>query len=105
MDISNLIDVSKSEKELFDNIDKKISIKFEKQKKTTRTIINGLDYFLNLEQIKLFSNKIKKKLGTGCIETKLDDGTTEIGFNGNHIMVLKKILMEELKIDKDLIKC
>jgi hypothetical protein len=105
MDISNLIDFDKKEKELFDNIDKKVSLKFEKQKKTNRTMINGLHYFLNPEEIKSFGNKIKKRLGTGCIEKILDDGYIEIGFNGNHILILKKILMEDLKIEKDRIKC
>ena len=106
MDISNILENEKSkEKELFDNIDKRIVMRFEKQKKTTRTIINGLHYFLNPDEIKKFCVNIKKKLGTGCIETVTDDKTLEYGFNGNHILTLKKIFIEELNIDKSKIKC
>jgi hypothetical protein len=105
MDITNIIENDKiKEKELFDNIDKKLTLRFEKQKKTTRTLITGLYYFFDKDEIKKFINSMKKRLGTGGIEVLLENGTTEIGFNGNHILTLKKIFIDEFKIDKDKIK-
>lgn len=101
MDLSNLELGKDCDKELFDNIDKKIKLRFEKQKKTSRTLIEGLHYFFTSEETDVFCQKMKKKLGTSCLKTILPDGTTEIGFNGDHRMTLKKLFIEELHIDKD----
>jgi translation initiation factor 1 (eIF-1/SUI1) len=101
MDLSTLFS-SEKEKYMFDEIDKKIVIRFEKQKKTTRTLITGLHYFYSEKEIEKFIKTYKVKLGTGSLKTMLDDDTCEIGFNGNHINTIKSDLIKN-GIDKKLI--
>lgn len=98
MDLSTLFDCVK-EKDMFDEIDKKITIRFEKQKKTSRTLITGLHYFYSEKEIEKFIKTYKAKLGTGSLKTVLPDGYLEIGFNGNHINTIKTDLIKN-GIDK-----
>ena len=93
MDLSTLFDTVK-EKDMFDEIDKKIIIRFEKQKKTSRTLITGLHYFFTNKEIEKLMKTYMKKLGTGSLKTILDDGCVEIGFNGNHINTIKDDLIK-----------
>ena len=101
MDLSTLFDPVK-EKDMFDEIDKKIVFRFEKQKKTSRTLITGLHYFFTEKEIEKFMKTYMKKLGTSSIKTILDDGFAEIGFSGNHINTIKTDLIKN-GIDKKFI--
>lgn len=62
MDLSNLELGKDCDKELFDNIDKKIKLRFEKQKKTSRTLIEGLHYFFYIRRNRCVLSKDEKKI-------------------------------------------
>jgi IS5 family transposase len=100
--------------DIFKQIDKRITIRFMKEKRTTRTYIEGLEDFLSEETIGELIKKIKK-LGTSYLkrteEESEDDkkiktkktSTPAIahGFNGDHKLKIIKILTEDYKIPKD----
>ncbi len=99
MDISTLGQKSN----LFVQLDKHVTLKFLKEVKTSRTYIGGLGDFMTNEQIEIFTKQLKKKLGAG-MNTKLVNGKTEYGFQGNHIDSIKKILLSETEIPEEKIK-
>jgi translation initiation factor 1 (eIF-1/SUI1) len=92
---------------LFTEIDKKITIKFLKETKTSRTYIEGLSDFLTNDEILSFSKVLKKKLGAGMVvkEIKNDKDVNnvkfEYGFQGNHTERVKAIMLEETKIPEN----
>ncbi len=100
--------------DIFKQIDKRVTIRFLKEKRTTRTYIEGLEDFLTEEQINDLIKKIKK-LGTSYLKrtdeeteddkkTKTKKSTTPAiahGFNGDHKTKIIKILMEDYKIAKE----
>ena len=103
-----------STEEIFRQIDKRITIRFLKEKRTTRTYIEGLEDFISEDQINELIKKIKK-LGTSYLkrtdEDTEDDKKTKTkksstsyiahGFNGDHKTKIIKFLMEDYKIPKD----
>lgn len=84
-----------------DEINKKIEIKYIKQKKENRTYITGLDIFMTDEKERVDLIKtLKKALGASSV-TKIENDKEIIGFSGNHIEKVKKYFIEKLKIPKD----
>lgn len=88
----NVVDISKE-------IDKKVTIKFLKEKKTSRTYIQGIDGFLQQEKIDEMVKDLKKKLGTGLF--KNENG---YGFQGDHRDNIKKYLLSNTTIPDAKIK-
>jgi translation initiation factor 1 (eIF-1/SUI1) len=100
--------------DIFKQIDKRVTIRFLKEKRTTRTYIEGLEDFLSEEQINELIKKIKK-LGTSYLKRTDEDSDEEKknktkksatpviahGFNGDHKTKIIKILTEEYKIPKE----
>lgn len=88
---------------IFEDEDKKIILKFFKEKKTSRTYIYGLHDFMTDEEVVKFVMYLKKKLGTGIIK-KENDGIIEYGFQGDHKERIKKILISDTSIPEEKIK-
>ncbi len=98
MDINDEI----NNKFILSEIDKKIIIKFIKEKKTSRTYIFGLEDFVNdINDRKKFMTDIKKLLGTAGIFKKENNMHECIGFNGNHIQSIREFIMYRFKIPSD----
>lgn len=97
-----------SQQDLLNLIDRRIKLRFLKEKKASRTYIEGLDKFFNECCIKDMIKKIQKKLSTGY-NANLDASGNIVshGFNGDHKERIKKILIEEYNIpaDKIIMSC
>jgi translation initiation factor 1 (eIF-1/SUI1) len=102
VDISN-INLDSKDKCALEKIDRHIYIKFFREKKTSRTYILGLSDFMDGPTANKFANGLKKKLGTGMIETE-QDGKISYGFQGDHIAKIKEFLITDAKIPKEKIK-
>jgi translation initiation factor 1 (eIF-1/SUI1) len=103
-----------STEDIFRQIDKRITIRFLKEKRTTRTYIEGLEDFISEEQINDLIKKIKK-LGTSYLKrtdedieddkkTKTKKSSTPYiahGFNGDHKTKIIKFLTEDYNIPKE----
>lgn len=82
----------------FKDVDRKITIRLIKEKRSMRSYIEGLEDFMTEEQIEIFRNQLKKKLGTGSTEKELQENKRKYkiyGFNGDHRETLKLFLMEK----------
>ena len=90
-----------SQADILSEIDKKIRLRFLKEKKTSRTYIEGLEKFFNQEEIKLMTNLIKKKLSTGYCTKENEKGDIAHGYNGEHKERIKKILSTEYNVPED----
>lgn len=106
MDIStfsNIKNIDDEKTKVYFEIDKKIKLKFLKEKRTTRTYISGLEHFFTAEEIEKLTNSLKKKLATGIIKKNKEDSENEFeyGFNGDHINRIKNILINDLNIESD----
>ena len=95
--------------DIFKQIDKRVTLRFMKEKKTSRTYIEGLEDFLSEDQINEIIKKIKK-FGTSYLKRTDEDGEDKTskkpvaiahGFNGDHKTKIIKMLTEEYKIPKD----
>lgn len=84
-------------------IDKQVQIKFMKEKKTSRTYIIGLCDFLEGDKLIKFVNGLKKRLGTGMVESE-QNGKIVYGFQGDHRNTIEGIIVSELQIPKTKIK-
>lgn len=85
-------------------IDKHIEIKFLKEGRRNKTYIYGLsDYIDGEKELQKCIEKLQKRLGTSLIEEE-KDGKKFYGFGGDHVNILKKFAIDELKIPKDKIK-
>lgn len=103
MDVSNI----GQKVNLFTEIDKKITIKYLKEVRTSRTYITGMSDFLSQEEISSFVKILKKKLGAGMLSKKIEVDKVEkveYGFQGNHMERIKKIMLEETNIPEEKIK-
>ena len=118
MDISNLSE-NKFNSILY--IDRKISLQFLKEKKSTVTYVMGMCDFIDNDELELFIKKLKKALGTSCRceyeitnkeiinpETQEKEiikykKITRCGFNGDNRDRISKILQER-GISKDKIQ-
>jgi translation initiation factor 1 (eIF-1/SUI1) len=91
-----------SQEDLLNLIDRRIKLRFLKEKKASRTYIEGLDKFFEPTFIKEMVKKIQKKLSTGYNSNSDEAGNIiSHGFNGDHKERLKKILIEEYNIPSD----
>lgn len=97
------ISTLKTENTILNDIDKKITLKFFKEKKTSRTYIEGLEDFINQKEIIKLVTSLKKKLGTGMLEKDIDNKKV-YGFQGDHRDRIRNILITEIKIAGDRIK-
>jgi translation initiation factor 1 (eIF-1/SUI1) len=84
-------------------IDKMITIKWRKEKRTSRTYLTGLEGFTDIiGDIPKFCSKIKKTMGTGAIVIE-EDGVKMYGFQGQLTDRLYNVLLE-IGINKSKIK-
>lgn len=90
---------------VLDEINKKIEIKFFKEKKTSRTYIEGLEGFISEKQTRdEIAKELRIALGTAScikpleIDGKTIDGKEMIGFNGNHVDQIIKYLVTKRNI-------
>ena len=107
--------------DILKEIDKRIKLRFLKEKRTSRTYIEGLEQFFTEDQIKDMVQKIKKKLSTSYFkrtdededsddENKKKTVTKQVkqkaiqiahGFSGDHKERIIKILTEEYNIPRE----
>lgn len=99
MDITN---IGKKKVQL-NGIDKKIVLKYVKEKRTSRTYIIGLGDFVAEDKIDEILRQLQKMLASGMNSVKNGD-KYEYGFNGEHIERIKNYLMKEIKIPENQIK-
>lgn len=92
---------------LMTEIDKHIEIKFLKEGRRNKTYIYGLSDYMTGDNkdtnLTKFVEKLKKKLGTSMVEEE-KDGKKYFGFGGDHVDVIKNIIIADLKIPRDKIK-
>lgn len=72
-------------------LDKKVTIKFFKEKKTSRTYIDGLAGFFNDAKITEFVKSVKKAIGSSSMKNPDEDS---YGFQGDHRMKIPKLLVD-----------
>lgn len=95
--------LDKQTDEIVAEIDKIITIKWRKEKRTSRTYLIGLEGFADtIKDIPKFCSKIKKKMGTGATVIE-EDGQKMYGFQGQLTDRLYNFLLE-IGISKDKIK-
>jgi translation initiation factor 1 (eIF-1/SUI1) len=91
-----------NQEDLLNLIDRRIKLRFIKEKKASRTYIEGLDKFFEIDKIKTMVKTIQKKLSTGYNSNSDEDGNIiSHGFNGDHKERIKKFLVEDYKIPED----
>lgn len=95
VDINNMFSLN----EQFEDLDKKITIKYLKEKRTSRTYIEGIENFVSEKDIGTFCGKLKKQLGTGVITRDFNENKL-YGFNGDHRQRIKDILINTAGIDE-----
>ncbi len=84
-----------SEEDILKQIDRKLTLKYMKEVKTSRTYIFGLDnYIKNKNDRNDFVKSIKKTLGTSVVEKK-DGDTTSYGFAGDHIKYIYEYIVKK----------
>lgn len=106
--LENLIrikdDTIKKDNTILDKINKKISLHFVKERKTSRTYITNLKNFLDNNELELLKKNLQKLLGSGS--TINEDG--DYGFNGDYTndtdkkVIIKTCILKNSKINKDL---
>lgn len=72
---------------------KKIVIKHRKIKRATRTFLYNINDWLQPDEIKVVSKKIKKKLGTSS-QIITDTEGTALTFNGDHTQEIRQLMLE-----------
>ena len=90
---------------LIAEIDKHIEIKFIKEGRRNKTYIYGLGDYIeggDKELIK-YVEKLQKRLGTNLIKEE-KDGKKFYAFGGDHVNVIKKYIIDDLKVSTDKIK-
>jgi len=105
--ISNetILSETQNEKSLLKQIDRKLTLKFMKEIKTSRTYIFGLDNYIKVkEERNDFIKCLKKSLGTSVIEKEAEFGQA-YGFAGDHVKyiceyIVKKNICPEYEIKK-----
>ena len=91
-----------SQQDILNLIDRRIKLRFMKEKRASRTYIEGLEKFFDEEKIKIMTKVIQKKLSTGYT-TKSDENNIVLGhgYNGDHKERIKKYLVEDYNIPAD----
>lgn len=83
-------------------VDKQITLKYKKEKKSSRTYIYGLEDFMEQKEIEKICKLLKKNLGTGLHITE-EEGKNIYGFQGNFIDKISEFLISK-GIDSSKIK-
>lgn len=91
-----LTNIGQKNSHLFEEIDKKVTIKYLKEVKTNRTYIDGLTNFLQEKEINNIVKVLKKKLGAGFVIKG-----TSYGFQGNHTERIKELILAETVIPEN----
>lgn len=108
--------------DILNEIDKRIKLRFLKEKRTSRTYIEGIEKFFDEEKTKEIMQSIKKKLSTSYFKRVGDESDDEDdkkkqpkvktksndvahGFAGDHKVRIKSILIETYNIPEDKIVC
>jgi hypothetical protein len=103
---------------ILNEIDKRIKLRFIKEKRTSRTYIEGIEKFFDEEKIKEIMQQIKKKLSTSYFkrtdeeleeDSKSKKNTTQKtkggdiahGFSGDHKERIRTILVDTYKIPEE----
>jgi hypothetical protein len=96
---------SKKSASVIDNINKKITLHFVKERRTSRTYIVGLKNFINEAEMQTLSKKLQKSMGTNSIINEEGD----CGFNGDYTTdsakkaIIKDCILGNTNIQKDLL--
>jgi translation initiation factor 1 (eIF-1/SUI1) len=119
MDTLDMLDEMDTPDTILNEIDKRIKLRFMKEKRTSRTYIEGIEKFFDEDKIKEMMQQIKKKLSTSYFKRVGDDTeedtkskknntqkvTKDIyiahGFSGDHKERIKSLLIETYKIPED----
>ena len=91
------IDIEKiqSETSILAQIDRKLSLKFLKEGKTSRTYISGLDsYIKNVDELNNFVKTLQKTIGTSLLKKTVDDKLV-FGFGGDHIRTIYEYIIKK----------
>ena len=81
-------------------LDKKIRLKFIKEGKASRTYIIGLESFFSEDMVQTIVQRIKKSISTSYFK-KVEDERICHGYNGDHRIRIRKILVDDYKIPTD----
>jgi hypothetical protein len=96
---------SKKSVSVIDNINKKITLHFVKEKRTSRTYIVGLKNFINDAVMQTLSKDLQKSMGSNSIINEEGD----CGFNGDYTTdsakktIIKNYILKNTNIQKDLL--
>jgi hypothetical protein len=90
---------------VIDTINKKITLHFVKEKRTSRTYIVGLKNFIGESEMQTLSKKLQKSMGTNSLINEEGD----CGFNGDYTAdsakktIIRNCILENTSIQKDLL--
>jgi hypothetical protein len=90
---------------VIDNINKKITLHFVKEKRTSRTYIVGLKNFISETEMQILSKKLQKSMGTNSIINEEGD----CGFNGDYTSdtvkktIIRDCILGNTNIKRDLL--
>ncbi len=91
-----------SQQDILNLIDRRVKLRFMKDKKASRTYIEGLEKFFDDEKIKTLTKVIQKKLSTGyTVKTDENNIVVGHGYNGDHKERIKKFLVDDYNIPED----
>ena len=108
MNISNISignNLKSNDSNLIAEIDKHVEIKFLKEGRRNKTYIYGLEDFIEGgdKELTKYVEKLQKKLGTNLIKEQ-KDGKKFYAFGGDHVSVIKKFVIDDLKIPTEKIR-
>jgi len=95
-----------TEKNILEQIDRKLTIKYMKEGKASRTYIYGLMSYINSEEdIMKHMKKLQKSMGTSLFKTYDDNNKIIVGFGGEHIRTIYEyIIKNNICPEKDISK-
>lgn len=96
-------EISTSEN-LLSQIDRKIILKYMKEKKTSRTYILGLEGYLKQDEQLILMKDIQKKLGTSLLKKMTEDNKPIFGLGGDHVNTIYDIIIKKKIAPKGEIK-
>lgn len=84
-----------NEENILKQIDRKLTLKYMKEIKTSRTYIFGLDNYIKVkEDLNDFIKKLKKSLGTSVIVKEAESGQA-YGFAGDHVKYIYDYIVKK----------
>lgn len=88
-------DETENEESILKQIDRKLTLKFMKEVKTSRTYIFGLDNYIKVKEDRNeFIKNLKKSLGTSVIEKEAESGQA-YGFAGDHVKYIYEYIVKK----------